>query len=228
MLKALYTSAPENKYIYLADTANSPYGGRSREEIIELAETSAVSLLDMGADIVVLACNTATSAAADYLREKYDYRIVGAEPAILPAIREGKKHILSLATPFTIGSERYARLVAPYRDKITDCACGDLAAFIDVVAPEYSPIKEYVSSILRPFKGADAVVLGCTHYSLIKSLIHRVLPSADIYDGAEGIARRVKYLAEKYCLSGINDPEIVIKRTDNGDISKFIKIFSKI
>ena len=69
VLKALYTSAPENKYIYLADTANSPYGGKSREEIIKLAENSAVSLLDMGADIVVLACNTATSAAADYLKE---------------------------------------------------------------------------------------------------------------------------------------------------------------
>ena len=228
VLKALYKKAPENKYIFLADTAHAPYGARCQEEIISLAESCVDNLILMGADIVVLACNTATSAAADYLRKKYSYKIVGAEPAIMPAVREGKRRILCLATPFTIASERYLHLIEPYRDKIIDCSCGDLATFIDACAPNYSSLKDYVGSILKPFKGVDAIVLGCTHYALIKPLLKRFLPCAAIYDGTEGIARRVMNLSDKYCSKRINDPQIVFKRTDDGDISKFIKIFSRI
>lgn len=198
VLNSMYRINDRHSYIYLADNLNSPYGIKSQSKIIELTENCVNYLKGKGADIIVLACNTATSAAVDYLRSVNHIEIVGTEPAIFPALKDKHRKILVLATPFTINSERYIRLTEKYSDRIVNCPCRDLARLIDDTAPDFNKLYDYMESILKPFRDCTGIVLGCTHYVLLKDIIHRIIPSAMIYDSSEGIAKRVNFLLNKH------------------------------
>lgn len=197
ILKSLYNNDSNHKYIYYADNSNSPYGQYNKDKILTLTRACCEKLIEMGSDIIVIACNTATSAAIDSLRQYYNVPIVGTEPAIMPAIHNNHHKTLVLATPFTIYSGRYASLTYRFYNRLINCPCRDLARLIDEAAPDFSVLYDYVKCILKPFNDADAIVLGCTHYVLIKSIISSIMPKAKIYDSSDGIAKRVNYLVNQ-------------------------------
>lgn len=114
VLRKLHRIMPNENYIYFGDSANSPYGTKTTEQIRDLTVQGVEMLMSKGAKSVVIACNTATAAAAAYLREKYpDYPFVGLEPAIKPAALSGKwPRVLVLATPLTLKEKKFNDLMA--------------------------------------------------------------------------------------------------------------------
>lgn len=155
------------------------------------------TLKKKGARIIVIACNTATTRCIAKLRQEYpELKFVGTEPAIKLATETGVKRILVMATPGTIESERTARLMAEYqrpRQKIRLLACPGLADVVEAGAG----IDEKLAELLAKIPAPEVIVLGCTHYSLIKPEIQKYFPEAKLIDGNEGVAKRVVELTKQ-------------------------------
>ena len=156
-------------------------------------------LLEEDVKAIVIACNTATSAAAQSLRERLTLPIVGIEPALKPAHmlrREGS--ILVLATPVTLRLEKFRRLMEHYGEGAVPVPCPGL---MDLVEREDFPAaRRYLEAALAPFDldGVDAVVLGCTHYVFLRPLLHGLLPDrVAVVDGNEGTARQLRRVLEQ-------------------------------
>ncbi|MBP5647999.1 glutamate racemase [Candidatus Saccharibacteria bacterium] len=185
---------PNEEYMYIGDSENCPYGEKSDEELIKIVQANVDRLKDWGATIIVIACNTATTRCIDKLRKIYpDLKFVGTEPAVKLAIMSGVKKVLVMATPGTIKSERLLALVRDNekQDQEVDLmACPGLADAIE----KDEDIDGVLDELLKDVKEYDAVVLGCTHYSLIKNKIQRYFPNAKLIDGNEGVAKRVKII----------------------------------
>ncbi|MDO4526976.1 MAG: glutamate racemase [Candidatus Saccharibacteria bacterium] len=200
-------------YLYLADSKNCPYGEKSTAELQKIVEKNVQKLKEWGAEIIVIACNTATVKCIDFLRQKYpELKFVGTEPAIKLATNTTKKNILILATPGTIASERTHELLLKNQkpeQSITLLPCPGLADTIEHTlkfTQDYIPqpleptekaiIHQKLAELLKNISAPDMIVLGCTHYSLIKSEIQHFFPKADIIDGNAGVARQVKRLVD--------------------------------
>lgn len=201
---------PDEEYFYIADSKNCPYGEKSDEELKAIVTKNTEKLISWGAKIIVIACNTATVKCIDYLREKYpEITFVGTEPAIKLAADTNAKNILVLATPGTVQSERTHVLLEENQkpgQRINLLACPGLADTIEntlkfdenyklitptsdeklVIAHKLSEL--FVDVIETP----NIIVLGCTHYSLIKPEIQNFFPNATLIDGSEGIAHQVE------------------------------------
>ena len=161
---------PREELIYLGDGKNCPYGSRSREEVARLADEAVAHLVAMGCKLVVVACNTATAAAIEALRAKYaPMPIVGMEPAIKPACLRTQSRVVGvLATERSLDGELFRRTAARYGADIEVLtAVGD--GFVELVEEGREATPEavaQVAKVLQPMldRGADEVVLGCTHY----------------------------------------------------------------
>lgn len=198
VLRALRRELPSENYLYFGDSANAPYGSRPTQDICRLTMEHAARLLEQS-KALVLACNTATSAAIDELRERYPDRIIiGIEPALKPALRafpEGR--IVVMATEATLRERKFAALMAQYAENchIIKCPCPELVEFVERGelhgAAVERVLREELSAALDPLP--DAVVLGCTHFPFLKEAIHAVF-GADVrfFDGAEGTARETR------------------------------------
>ena len=189
---------PGEDYLYFGDSCHAPYGVRSLEEVRELSLAAAAHLLERGAKAVVIACNTATSAAAACLREVYpEIPIIGTEPAVKPAVeRHPGGRILVMATPRTLQEKKFLDLWALHRDRaeIVPVPCGGLMEFVEQGILRGEEPERFLRQLLTPYVTApvDAVVLGCTHYPFLKPVIRRVIgPEPEILDGAEGVARQL-------------------------------------
>ena len=182
---------PDDEYLYIADTKNCPYGNKSKAELLEITSSIVEKLRDWGAKIIVVACNTATTQCIDDLRLKFpDLDIVGTEPAVKLAAESGAKRILVMATPGTICSERLGNLLEEnqkHGQTIKLLPCAGLAEAIE----HDDKVDELLSKLLNGAGEFDCVVLGCTHYSLIKDKIQKFFPNANVVDGNHGIAKRV-------------------------------------
>lgn len=218
VLRKLSRIMPGEDFIYFGDSVNAPYGTKSKEEIKKLTEKAFDYLIERGCKAVVIACNTATSAAAKYLREKYpDYPIIGLEPALKPAaLSMDYPKVLAMATPLTLKEEKFLNLMAQYEDK---------AEFIKLPAPklvEYIESGEldskeeiaYLEEILAPYKDGkvDAVVLGCTHFPFARKTIQKILgEDVLVFDGGLGAARQCRRVLEgKNLLSGKEEGGTVV------------------
>lgn len=195
VLKQLVRIMPEENYIFLGDSLNAPYGVKATEEVRRLTEKNVDRLVEMGAKEVVVACNTATSAAIRPLREKYpDIPMIGLEPAIKPAAEEGGR-VLVMATSLTLREEKLRRLMSGYIDKaeILLLPCPELVEFVESGITSGSEIEEYLHDILSPYIGnVNSIVLGCTHFPLAKKAIEAVTGDIKLFDGGEGAAREAK------------------------------------
>jgi glutamate racemase len=190
---------PLSRIIYIADQKNIPYGDKPLKDIKRYTEKISQKLITMGADIIVIACNTASAASLYYLREKFpEINFVGMEPAVKPAAIESKnKKIGIIATTGTFNGEPFAKVVAAYAKgvEVFPQPCPGLVELIEEGEENSSLLKEKITSYITPLldKGVDKIVLGCTHYSLIKSIIEKLsLSKADIIDPAPAIARQTK------------------------------------
>ncbi len=196
-MAAIKERLPEAEYFYIGDSRNCPYGEKTDEELMKITRKHVETLKKKGARIIVIACNTATTRCIAKLRQEYpELKFVGTEPAIKLATETGVKRILVMATPGTIESERTARLMAEYqrpRQKIRLLACPGLADVIEAGAG----IDEKLAELLAKIPAPEVIVLGCTHYSLIKPEIQKYFPEAKLIDGNEGVAKRVVELTKQ-------------------------------
>jgi glutamate racemase len=210
VLRELVRIMPNENYIYYGDSKNAPYGTKTLEEVRTLTRAHANELFSQGAKGLVVACNTATSAAVRVLREEYPtIPIVGIEPAVKPAVSFAEHpRVLVLATPMTIREEKFKRLMARYEDQgeIIPLPCPGLMNFVERGDLDGDDLQKYLTELLFAFQEdpVDAVVLGCTHYPFLKQQIAAVLgEQVRIFDGGEGTAREMKRrLSEAHLLSG--------------------------
>lgn len=208
---------PEESLIYLGDGKNCPYGGRSREEITSFAVEAVEALVAEGAKMIVVGCNTATTAAVAYLRERWsDMPIVGLEPAVKPACLTSRtRRIAVLATEHSLKSDMFLATAARYASDVEVIkVVGE--GFVELVEQglERSVEAEIaVRRVVEPLldEGIDKIVLGCTHYPFLRPLIEQVIGEKDIevIDSGEAVARRVKWLMERYDIAadGTKHPE---------------------
>lgn len=199
VLRELVKVLPGEDFIYYGDSANAPYGTKKLEEVRELTCTHAHNLFEEGAKGLVVACNTATSAAVRVLREQYpDIPIVGIEPAVKPAVESGKHpRVLVMATPMTIREEKFHKLMDRYTSdaEIIPLACPGLMNFVERGDLDGEDLQKYLTELLFEFQEhkVDAVVLGCTHYPFVKAMIQKTLgDEVQLFDGGAGTAREMK------------------------------------
>ena len=189
---------PNENYIYYSDSKNNPYGEKTDEELFEIVCNIVDYFISVNTKMIVIACNTATTRCISYLRNKYkDVLFVGTEPAIKVACDNNYKNTLVLATPLTVQSSRLNSLInenIKENENIILVSCSGLANAIETNDEEkinlllHSFLDKYVNDNI------DAIVLGCTHYPLIKDKIQSMFQNSVLIDGNIGVARRVKQL----------------------------------
>ena len=206
--RALRAALPGESLLYLGDGKNCPYGSKPREEVRRLADEAVAALVAEGCKMVVVACNTATAAAIDFLRSKYaPMPIVGMEPAVKPACLRTRSGVVGvLATERSLDGELFRRTAARYAaDAEVVAAAGE--GFVELVEGDLETTPEAeacVRRVLEPIlrQGADQIVLGCTHYPFLLPAIERVAAGwgAAIVDPSPAVARRVAQLLDRYAL----------------------------
>lgn len=189
---------PNENYIYYSDSKNNPYGEKTDEELFEIVCNIVDYFISVNTKMIVIACNTATTRCISYLRNKYkDVLFVGTEPAIKVACDNNYKNTLVLATPLTVQSSRLNSLInenIKKNENIILVSCSGLANAIETNDEErinlllHSFLDKYINDNI------DAIVLGCTHYPLIKDKIQSMFQNSVLIDGNIGVARRVKQL----------------------------------
>ena len=206
---------PNEHTIYLADSTNAPYGEKSKEEILRLSIKNTEYLLGQGSKIVLVACNTATTNAIDYLRSQYDVPFIGIEPAIKPAALHTKtKKVGVLATKGTLSSSLFHNTSKLYAEGITvlEQEGKGLVELIEAGKIQSEEIKTLLKGFLQPMldKNIDCLVLGCTHYPYLMPVLKNILPGhINIIDSGEAVARQTKaVLAQNNMLSDFQgEPE---------------------
>ncbi|MDO5408888.1 MAG: glutamate racemase [Lachnospiraceae bacterium] len=207
ILKALVEFLPYENFVFFGDSANAPYGLKSREEIRELTMNSVKILLEQGCKAIVVACNTATAAAINDLREKYrDIPMIGLEPALKPAVlHKENSRVIVMATPFTLKEKKFEDLKNLYKDRaeIISLPCPELVRFVER-QELYSPeLLHYLRKQFEPYRNLkiDAIVLGCTHFPFVRRAIQEVVGrDVILYDSALGVGRQVRRQLEAYGL----------------------------
>ncbi len=199
VLRELKKILPNEDFIYYGDSKNAPYGMKTKEEVRRLTIEAAEYLFAQGAKGLVVACNTATSAAVRTLREMYpEVPLVGIEPAVKPAATlKPNCRVLVMATPMTIREEKFQNLMAKYEDmaEIIPLPCPGLMDFVERGDLTSIDFRKYLEELLfvHRIHPVDSVVLGCTHYPFAKEMIRDVLgPDVMVFDGGEGTAREMK------------------------------------
>ena len=203
VLRQIYKLLPRENYIFFSDTANAPYGERTKDEVFCLTSRCMAYFMERGAKAVVLACNTATSAAAKELREKYaNIPIIGLEPALKPAVLwdyekdDTPPRVLVMATELTLREEKFQNLVRLCEGmaEVLPLPAPGLVRLVEAGKAGKAEMKTYLEDLLAPYreKGVDSVVLGCTHFPFAKKDIKEVLGDVLFFDGAEGAARQLK------------------------------------
>jgi glutamate racemase len=189
---------PAEDILYFADTAFVPYGDKPSEWVRGRSVEIGRWLQEQGAKVLVVACNTASGAALEALREALTIPVIGLEPAVKPAVRDSRNGLVGvLATTGTLASARYARLVETYANGSTVIAqpCPGLADLIEeghLDDPELASALERFTTPLRD-RGVDTVVLGCTHYVFVREPIQRALgPGVRLLDSGSAIARQTE------------------------------------
>ncbi|HEU4452149.1 MAG TPA: glutamate racemase [Longimicrobium sp.] len=211
---------PAERILYFADTAFCPYGGRPLDEIRERSIEVVGELVRRGAKLVVVACNTASGAALEALRDVFPIPIVGLEPAVKPATeRSRNRRVGVLATEATLRTERFHRLVRTYgvEADVLPKACPELVDLVEAGETEGKDVEQYLAQTLAPLihAGVDTVVLGCTHYPFLRGAIGRVMgPEVEILDSGEAVARQVeRVLRDSGSQRADGDGDIVLLTT---------------
>lgn len=206
MWRELRRLLPHESLIYLGDGKNCPYGGRSREDIEGFAIAAVERLVESGVKMVVVGCNTATTAAVATLRQRWsDMPIVGLEPAVKPAcLTTLSRKIAVLATAHSLSSDMFLATAARYAEDVEVIkVVGE--GFVELVESNMEHTAEADVLVRRAVEpllkcGVDKIVLGCTHYPFLRPHIERIVAGhgIDVIDSGEAVARRVTWLLDRY------------------------------
>ena len=196
VLREIRRQMPHENLVFFGDDANAPYGTRPQEQIRTLSDNAVRVLLSHRCKAVVIACNTATAAAAEKLRGQYAFPIIGMEPAIKPASAMRKDGIvLSMATPGTLSSDKYRKLYERYGEGVISLPCPGLVEFVEREDLDSPALHACLKGLFRPFEGrkVDVVVLGCTHYVFLRKAVRACFDSGTaLIDGNAGTVRQLK------------------------------------
>ena len=199
VLRDVMRRLPRERFIYYGDNLNAPYGTKSESEIRALAMRVAEVLMAEDVKALVVACNTATSAAISALRERYpDLIVIGTEPALKPAVEKYPGgRILVMATPMTIKQEKFQALKRQYdaQAEIIALPCGGLMEFVERGMLRGPEVENYLFDRLEPYLKVpvDAIVLGCTHYPFLTGAIRKLVGrQPEIMDGSHGVAMQLQ------------------------------------
>lgn len=212
--RELHRALPYESLIYLGDGKNCPYGSLPAERIKVLAEESVRELVERGCKMVVVACNTATAVAIAHLRATFDIPIVGLEPAVKPACTMTRSKVVGvIATERSLKGEKFLSTLAHYGQGVEVIkAVGE--GFVEAVEnnEEQNPATEQiVRRVVEPIieRGADVIVLGCTHYPFLRDVISGVVGDRDIkvIDSGAAVEKRVESLLDEYGLRATEDNE---------------------
>lgn len=200
VFSAIKKRLPAERVVFVLDSEHCPYGDKSAKEVRELVVRKLGEYLENPkVSVVVLACNTATVAAIDWLRDQFpNKQFVGMVPALKPAVEWSKnKKIGVLATPMTVHSPKYKKLMRQFAKGATvySIGCNGLARAIEDKDKKKTLIllKKYLAPLKK--QGIDTLVLGCTHYLLVKSQIQKLLGnSVNLFDSNAAVTNRVASL----------------------------------
>ncbi len=220
VLRELVKEMPDERFLYFGDSKNAPYGVKEPEEIRQLTLSGVEALLTRGVKAVVVACNTATAAAIEDLRQTYkDLIIVGIEPALKVAadtLHAGTVGVM--ATPATLHLERFHNQAARFPQlEVVPIAAPGLVELVEAGQAESKACEEFLRPILSPYAGKlDALVLGCTHYPFAASAIRRILGEKTLLlDGGAGTARHTRHRLEAEDLLNPGPGEVIIENSRN-------------
>lgn len=234
VLKEIIKLMPNEDYVYFGDSANAPYGTRTAEDVYRLTKNVVEMFIDQyNVKAIVIACNTATSAAAARLREEYDLPIIGLEPAIKPAaIDHPHGKIIAMATELTLAGSKFEKRVRELGSnaEIIKVPAPDLVEYVEHGELDSTNVKNYLHQILDDKLPVDAVVLGCTHFPFVQAAIQEVVgQDVAIYDGSSGAARQLKHQLEAiHKLSMAADQGTVnLNNSDPSQIKLMEKLLAK-
>lgn len=234
VLKEAIKLLPNENFIYYGDSKNAPYGNKSVDEIKKLSFNVAEFLIERNIKALVVACNTATSAAIKDLRIKYSsIPVIGIEPALKPAVeikREGK--ILIMATPVTLAEKKFNNLLKKYNNKaeIVPVPCDGLAELIESGVTNGSKVKEYLKEKLSIYINSKiaVIVLGCTHYPFIKDEISKVMPDVPIIDGSIGTVNQLNRKLTLLKLLNLGGKRGYVKMINSSDDKEIIELSNRL
>ncbi|BEP27685.1 glutamate racemase [Helicovermis profundi] len=229
---------PKENFIYYGDSKNAPYGIKTTEEVMELSENVCNYLIKKNVKAIVVACNTATSASINILRQRYNVPIIGMEPAIKPAIENYDGLIAVLATEVTLREKKFNNLLKVYgtNRKIVKIPCPNL---VEIVENGIVDGKIAIREIEKCFEVIDiskisTIVLGCTHFVFLKSTIKSIVGNAiNIIDGNVGTVNNLKSILKSNRILNTENSNQHIEFNNSGseeDVlrsKKLLKIYSE-
>ncbi|TGN19181.1 glutamate racemase [Leptospira idonii] len=225
VLRSLWKETGDVDYIYFADLINAPYGRKSKKEVLEFSQNAFQYLLEQNCDAVLFACNTATSAAANLLRQTHSIPIFGMEPAVKPAsLDHPDRPIAIFATELTLKEEKFKNLLESMgaKNEFIFVPCEGLAKLIDedVWEDAWDFLDAKIKTVISK---TNVFVLGCTHYVFLKERINYVYPDVKVYDGNLGTSLHIKN-ALQIPGSGKNNLDILL----NTHISDYVHLANRI
>ena len=229
VLRELVRVMPGERFLYFGDSANAPYGSRSPEEVRKLAVAVVEKLMARGIKALVVACNTATAVAIDYLRETYpQFIIIGIEPALKPAVSQFPQGALGImATPVTLRGEKLKRLLQNYpHPNIHLIPAPGMVELVEAGLADTPQMDAFLTPVLSPFAGKlDGLVLGCTHYPFAIPAIRRVIgDNTVLFDGGAGTARHTRRRLEEAGLLQEGEGSVTIENSlDDREIIELCK-----
>jgi glutamate racemase len=239
ILSALRQELPGERYVYFADTAHCPYGGRTEDDITGLSVQISRYLIEQGAKIIVVACNTASQAALATLRATYPFiQFVGVVPAVKPAANATRNGRIAIAATNQAARATYLRqLIDEFAGGIQAFAigCPELVALVEDGQFDGPQVEQAVRASLEPVlrEDVDVIVLGCTHFPALRPVIERMAgPQVQIIDSGAAIARRTHYVldTENLIAPATQAPpcEERLALWSSGDPEKFSYVASKL
>ena len=202
--KEIHALMPYENTIYMADSVNAPYGPKGKAAIIDLSIKNTEYLLSKNCKLIVVACNTATTNAIDYLRANYDVPFIGIEPAIKPAALQTKTNAVGiLATKGTLSSELFSKTTNLFAShiKVVEQIGDGIVELIENGKLYSEEMKSLLKVYMEPMIKADIdyLVLGCTHYPYLIPILLELLPShVKLIDSGEAVSRQTKAVLEKH------------------------------
>lgn len=231
VLRAIRAQLPAHPVIYLADQAHVPYGARTKEEVRAFSQGITRFLLSQGAQLIVVACNTASAAALHHLRGLFpDVPFVGMEPAVKPAAVGTRSGVIGvLATPVTFEGELYSSLVERFARHVTvlQDTCPGLVSQIESGLLDAPETRLILLQALLPMleQDVDTVVMGCTHYPFVIPMIQEIVgPNVEVIDPAPAVARQAGRVLETRGLLAASGAAAETQFLTTGDPARFAEM----